>query len=158
MVALWINPKRRYQNKNKSNSERNKGKSYIVRAALHDCAPGSFAILERRAPSRLFSDNCEIAPNNKLSSAVGRYGPELRTDVKIIRERYHAPALSPRESFHYEIAERCRRLSMGAQGLRTTFRTSRRGGPPHQSPPCTRSIAAAFGFFVLSQYFTLPDR
>jgi hypothetical protein len=70
ILALWINPKRRYQNKNESNGERNKGKSFIVRAALHDCAPDSFAILERRAPSRLFSDNCEIAPTNKLSFSV----------------------------------------------------------------------------------------
>ena len=93
-----------------------------------------------------------LPPITNCPSAVGRYGPELRTDVKIIRGRYHAPASTPlRKLSLIEIAERCRRLSMGAQGLRTTFRTSRRGGPPHQSPPCTRSIAAALGFFVLTK-------
>jgi hypothetical protein len=72
-----------------------------------------------------------LPPITNCPSAVGRYGPELRTNVKIIRERYHAPALTPvRKLSLIEIAERCRRLSMGAQGLRTTFRTSRRGGPP----------------------------
>ena len=64
-----------------------------------------------------------LPPITNCPSAVGRYGPELRTDVKIIRERYHAPASMPvRKLSLIEIAERCRRLSMGAQGLRTTFR------------------------------------
>ena len=67
-----------------------------------------------------------LPPITNCPSAVGRYGPELRTNVKIIRERYHAPASTPvRKLSLIEIAERCRRLSMGAQGLRTTFRKHR---------------------------------
>ena len=73
--ALWINPKRRYQNKNESNGERNKGISFIVRAALHDCAPDlRFWTVERLAD--FFWAIVRLPPN--CPSAVGRYGPELR--------------------------------------------------------------------------------
>ena len=72
-----------------------------------------------------------LPPITNCPLAVGRYRPELRTDVKIIRGSYHAPASTPlRKLSLIEIAERCRRLSMGAQGLRTTPGTSRRGGSP----------------------------
>ena len=60
-----------------------------------------------------------LPPITNCPSAVGRYGPELRTDVKIIRERYHAPASTPvRKLSLIETAEHCRRLH-GAEGLRT---------------------------------------